>query len=80
MMFCFCPAQGAASGAWSSGAMARLQEVQASESSDQAGVGRSRLDARQYAFQQRIGDLRRAVQLLEEGLQHGECRRFVVAV
>ena len=60
--------------------MARLQEVQASESSDQAGVGRSRLDARQYAFQQRIGDLRRAVQLLEEGLQHGECRRFVVAV
>ena len=55
--------------------MAHLQEVQASESSDQAGVGRSRLDARQYAFQQRIGDLRRAVQLLEEGLQHGECRR-----
>ena len=37
-------------------------------------MGRSRLDARQHAFQQRIGDLRRAVQLLEEGLQHGECR------
>ena len=48
--------------------MALLHEVQ-------AGVRRSRLDARQHAFQQRIGDLRRAVQLLEEGLQHGECRR-----
>ena len=34
--------------------MAHLHEVQASESSDQVGVGRSRLDARQYAFQQRI--------------------------
>ena len=64
-MCCFCPAQGAASsGSGSSG-----------DSSGQAGVGRSRPDAPEDAFQQRIGDLRRAVQLLEEGLQHGDCRR-----
>ena len=65
----------AASAASDRGGVGATASACVRQSSDQADVGRSRLDARQHAFQQRIGDLRRAVQLLEEGLQHGECRR-----
>ena len=36
-------------------------------------VDRACLGAREEAFKQRIDDYQRAIELLEEGLQHGEC-------
>ena len=51
--------------------------AQGAASSGSGSSGDSRPDAPEDAFKQRFGDFRRAVQLLEEGLQHGECRRNI---
>ena len=71
--FLFCRAQGASSGTGPSGDVAHPQQVRARDASEHVGVDRVCLDAREDAFKQRIGDCQRAIELLEEGLQRGEC-------